>query len=77
MHHKTVRTLSLFLIGGSAVAAHGQIYKLHNVDLGVNAFGPFTKTLTSDSANVQETTNTTGFLFSLKEHPVPCTARYT
>ena len=71
MLQKIARTLSSCLLAGSALAAHGQLYKLHNVDLGANAMSPFTKTLTSDSANVQETTDTTGFLFSLKEHPVP------
>ena len=69
MHRNLVRTLSLCLPITAAAAAQGQFYKLHNVDLGVNATGPFTRTLTSESNSVQSTTDTTGFLFSLKEHP--------
>lgn len=65
------RVLSLCLLASSAVAAHGQFYKVHNGDLGVNAEGVFgSKALESGSSNVLRTTDTTGFLFSFKEHPV-------
>ena len=64
-----VRVVSSSLFLSSALAAHGQFYKLHNVDLGVNAVSPFTKSLTNDSSSVQETTDTTGFLFTMREHP--------
>ncbi len=65
------RALSVCLVTSSALAAHAQIYKLHNVDLGVNATSPFTTTLTSNApGKIQGTTDTVGFLFSLKEHPV-------
>ena len=69
MSRIVIRLLSSALVATSAVAAHGQFYKLHNVDLGVSAVGPFTKTLNSNSASVQRTTDTTGFLFSMREHP--------
>lgn len=70
MYRKTARTLASCLIIGSVAAAHGQFYKIHNADVGINAVSPFTKTLTSDSANTQKTTDTTGFVFSFREHPV-------
>ena len=69
MSHTTVRVLSSALLASSALAAQGQFYKLHNVDLGVNAISPFTKSLTNGSSSVQETTDTTGFLFTMREHP--------
>ncbi len=70
MLKSVTRALSFCLVS-SALAAHAQFYKLHNVDVGVNATSPFTKTLTSNNPqNVQGTTDTTGFLFSFKEHPV-------
>ena len=64
-----VLTLAAFAAAAPAVS-HAQFYKMHQVDLGVSAMSPFTRTLTSDSVNQQYTTDTTGFLFSLKEHPV-------
>ena len=68
------RTLSLFsmsLFAFSTLAAHAQFYKVHNGDLGVNAEGVLgSEVLTSDTANTLRTTDTTGFLFSFKEHPV-------
>ncbi len=64
-----VRFLPSALLFASAIAAQGQFYKLHNVDLGVNAMSPFTKSLTNDSNSVQRTTDTTGFLFTMREHP--------
>ena len=70
MSSSVVRVLSSALLATSTLAAHGQFYKLHNVDLGVNAISPFTKSLTNDSSSVQETTDTTGFLFTMREHPV-------
>ena len=69
MSSSVVRFLSSALLATSALAAHGQFYKLHNVDLGVSAISPFTKSLTNDSNSVQETTDTTGFLFTMREHP--------
>lgn len=72
MLSRKLSVLSLSLFAFSAVAAHAQFYKIHNGDVGVNAAGVFgNKTLTSDTPNTLRTTNTTGFLFSFKEHPVP------
>lgn len=64
--------LSLCLFATSALAAHAQFYKVHNSDVGLNAEGVFAnRVLTSDTPNTLRTTDTTGFLFSFKEHPVP------
>ena len=43
MFKRLTRALSLCLVASSALAAHAQFYKLHNVDLGVNAVSPFTR----------------------------------
>ena len=65
------RVTSLCLFASSALAAHAQFYKIHNGDLGVNAEGVYgSRNLESNSSNVLRTTDTTGFLFSFKEHPV-------
>ena len=64
------RMLTMSLVAAAPMAAHGQFYKLHQLDLGVNATGEFTRTLTSNTTNQQYTTDALGFLFSLKEHPV-------
>ncbi len=67
------RSLSLCVAAMvSTGAAHGQFYKVHNLDLGASATSPFTKTLQTDIPyTTQQTTNTVGFLFSLKAHPLP------
>ncbi len=63
--------LSALLLASANLAANAQFYKIHNADVGVNAISPFTRTLTTNNPqNVQGTTDTTGFLFSFKEHPV-------
>ena len=69
MLRNVVRPLSSVLLASSAVAAHGQFYKIHNADVGVSAISPFTKSLTDGTSSVQGTTDTTGFLFTLREHP--------
>ena len=70
MFHNLHRGLAMLLTTVAPVAIHGQIYKLHQADVGVSATGEFTRTLTSNSTNQQYTTDALGFLFSLKEHPV-------
>ncbi len=70
MRYRLLPFVSLVAFAAAPLATHAQVYKLHQVDLGLNATGPFTRVLTSDSPNRQFTTDTTGFLFSLKEHPV-------
>ena len=69
MLRNVVRPLSSVLLASSAAIAHGQFYKIHNADVGVSAISPFTKSLTDGSNSVQGTTDTTGFLFTLREHP--------
>ncbi len=70
MFRRFVPVLSLAAFAAAPAVSHAQFYKLHQVDLGVNATSPFTRVLTQDTPNQQYTTDTTGFLFSLKEHPV-------
>ena len=62
--------LNLWLAATATVAAHAQIYKLHNADVGVAATGQFTTPLTSDSAVIQQTTSSPGFIVTLRDHPV-------
>ena len=62
--------LNLCLAAGMAGVAQGQIYKLHNADVGVAATGQFITTLTTDAAPVQKTTWSPGFIATLREHPV-------
>ena len=72
MFKRLTRALSLCLVASSALAAHAQFYKLHNVDLGVNAVSPFTTVMTNDlPQTTQGTTDTVGLLVSFKEHPLP------
>lgn len=54
----------------TTLVAHAQVYKLHNADVAVGATGQFTRTITSDSPNVQQTTDSPGFLLSFRDHPV-------
>lgn len=70
MYRTLVRAFTSCLVASSALAAHGQFYKIHNADLGVNGVGLFTRTLTSDSVNAQNTTDTAGVVVSFREHPV-------
>jgi len=49
---------------------NGQIYKLHRADIAVGGTGNFTTTLTTPNGNRQYTTDSAGFLGSLREHPV-------
>lgn len=56
----------------SGMSAKGQIYKLHNADVAMGGTGQFTTSIT-DQTNTphQATTDSAGFLFSFREHPVP------
>jgi hypothetical protein len=62
--------LNLCLLATATVAAHSQMYKLHNADVGVSATGQFTTPLTSNGPALQQTTTSPGFTFTLRDHPV-------
>jgi hypothetical protein len=62
--------LLAFAVLGSAAGMQAQFYKLHNADVAVGGTGNFTTTLTSNSSNQQYTTDSAGFLGSLRDHPV-------
>jgi hypothetical protein len=68
----TLRTcvLNLCLFTAATVAAHSQVYKLHNADVGISADGQFTTTLESGTAVNQQTTWSPGLVFTLRDHPV-------
>lgn len=65
----TVLTCALLVSG---LSAEGQIYKLHDADIALGGTGQFTTSIT-DQTNTphQATTDSAGFLFSFREHPVP------
>ncbi|HEY0307161.1 MAG TPA: hypothetical protein VGB94_03315 [Acidobacteriaceae bacterium] len=63
-------TLSAVTLVLSATAAQAQFYKLHNADLGVGATGQFTTPLKSGGPAKTGTTDSTGFLLTLRDHPV-------
>ncbi|SNT18944.1 hypothetical protein SAMN05421770_10543 [Granulicella rosea] len=65
---KCVFALAAALCATTAVQA--QVYKLHNADVAVGATGVFTTTLSSQGTNSEGSTDTTGFLFTLRDHPV-------
>ena len=55
----------------AAVPAHAQFYKLHNADIAVGGTGQFTTSITSQSQlNRQATTDSAGFLTTLRDHPL-------
>ncbi len=60
----------VFAVLGSAANMKAQFYKLHNADIAVGGTGNFTTTLTSNSSNQQYTTDSAGFIGSLRDHPV-------
>ena len=56
-------------------SARAQFYKLHNADVAVGGTGQFTTPITSNGTtafgtNNQYTTDSGGFVGSLREHPV-------
>ncbi len=54
-----------------ALSAKGQFYKLHQADVAVGGTGQFTTSLT-DQSNLlphESTTNSAGFLLTLRDHP--------
>lgn len=53
-----------------ALGAPAQYYKLHNADVTVSGVGPLTTTLTDNGPAQTRTTDSAGFLFSLRDHPV-------
>ena len=62
----------LCVLSLTAVAAHGQFYKIHNGDVGGSAIGQFTTPLTTSNPAIQQnTTSSFGGLFSFREHPLP------
>ncbi len=66
-----LRTLAPLCALTLASAANAQIYKLHNADIGGSAIGQFTTPLTVTNPNVlQNTSNTFGGEFTLRDHPV-------
>ena len=69
---KLMRTLApLCALSVMSVAANAQFYKLHNVDLSGSAIGQFTTPLTVNNPSIsQNTTDTFGGEFTLREHPV-------
>lgn len=60
--------LSLCLL--APVAASAQYYKLHNADITFSGTGPLTTNLTNNGPASVKTTDSTGFLLSLRDHPV-------
>ena len=62
--------LNLCLVATGTAAANAQIYKLHNADVGIAATGQLTTTLTSNTNVIQQTTNSPGLVFTLRDHPV-------
>jgi hypothetical protein len=60
----------LGLTAFATLAAQAQFYKIHNADVSVGASSPFDTTLVQNAPGNQGITETTGFLFSFKEHPV-------
>ena len=73
MTHKTFNTLAVALSCAlSALSASAQVYKLHQADIAVGGTGQFTTSLTSQSNFLphQSTTDSAGFLLTLRDHPV-------
>ncbi len=68
---KLFRTVApLCVLTLAAASSHAQFYKLHNVDLSGSAIGQFTTPLTTNNPSVvQNTTDTFGGEFTLREHP--------
>ena len=69
---KLFRTLApLCALTLVTAASHAQFYKLHNADISGSAIGQFTTPLTVNNPSiVQNTTDTFGGEFTLREHPV-------
>jgi hypothetical protein len=63
---------SLCTVVFAAASAHGQFYKLHQVDVSGGAIGQFTTPrTTSNSTTEADNKNSLGGLFTISEHPVP------
>ena len=60
------------LCASAAVSAQGQFYRLHQADIAVGGTGQFTTSLTDQSNFLphQSTTDSAGFLLTLRDHPV-------
>ncbi len=55
----------------TTLSAHGQVYKLHQADVAVGGTGQFTTSTTSqDNVPHQATTDSAGFLLTLRDHPL-------
>ena len=73
MKSKTYALLAVTLsCAFMALSAEGQFYKLHQADVAVGGTGQFTTSLTSQSTFLphQSTTDSAGFLVTLRDHPV-------
>ena len=67
------RALSLLILACAAftaISASAQFYKLHEADVAVGGTGQFTTAVTNGNGNHETTTDSTGFLLSLRDHPV-------
>jgi hypothetical protein len=67
------RALSLLVLACAALTAacaSAQIYELHQTDVAVGGTGQLTTAVTDGNGNHQTTTDSTGFLLSVREHPV-------
>jgi hypothetical protein len=69
---KWFRTLTpLCVLALAATCSQAQFYKLHNADIGGSAIGQFTTPVTiNNPAIVQNTSDTFGGEFTLRDHPV-------
>ncbi len=61
--------MSLCLLA-TTLSASAQYYKLHNADYTFSGTGQFTTNLTNNGPALPHTTDSAGFLFSMREHPV-------
>jgi hypothetical protein len=71
MSHRLLAPLCGFIL--TAVTAQAQFYKLHGADIGGGAIGQITTPLPANNPTTvnQESTDSFGGQFSLREHPVP------
>jgi hypothetical protein len=53
-----------------AASASAQFYKLHETDVAVGGTGQLTTAVTDGNGNHQTTTDSTGFLLSVRDHPL-------
>ncbi len=70
LRNRALYLLVLVCAAFTAVSARAQFYKLHEADVSVGGTGQLTTAVTDGNGNHQTTTDSTGFLLSVGDHPV-------